>query len=452
MSDTLDIHTRWRAYTGYKDSGVIWLEQIPSHWDRTSISLMLTIPITDGPHETPQFIDDGVPFVSAEAVYGGRVNFQHARYIDEELAEEYSKKANPQQGDILLVKSGSTTGKVAIVDTPIRFAIWSPLALLRFNDDRYDANYIYYAINSDYFYHQVRQRASISTQPNIGMGVIGQLIITFPDNLEEQRAIATFLDRETAKLDDLISTKRTFIERLKEQRSALISQAVTRGLNPDATMKDSGIAWLGDIPAHWNAVKLKWLFDTTSGATPNSGEAELYYGGAIPWLRTTDLNNDEIFSYEVGITEQALKDTACSIVPEGAVLVAMYGGAGTIGKNALLRFESSINQAICAIFPNPRFSSEYLWRFMQMQRPFWMFFADGTRRDPNISQSVINDSIVLMPPLREQIAIANYLDEETAKIDKLVDKTQATIDTLTEYRTALISAAVTGAIDVRDEV
>lgn len=197
---------------------------------------------------------------------------------------------------------------------------------------------------------------------------------------EEQRTIAAFLDYETARIDRLIALQQRLIELLKEKRQAVISNAVTKGLNPEAPMKDSGIEWLGQVPKHWKLTKLKWLAQTTSGSTPNTSEPEKYYDeGEYLWVRTTDLNNGTLIDTPVKITERAIKDTACTLLPIGSVLISMYGGAGSIGKHALLKTLATTNQAVCAVLPSSRLLPEYLNLFAEYYRPFWMASAEGTK-------------------------------------------------------------------------
>ncbi|MCW5936896.1 MAG: restriction endonuclease subunit S [Fimbriimonadaceae bacterium] len=266
---------------------------------------------------------------------------------------------------------------------------------------------------------------------------------------DEQAQIVRFIRHLDHRVNQLIKTKRRLIELLNEQKQAIIHRAVTRGLDPTVPLKPSGIDWLEEIPAHWNEVKVKWAFRTTSGGTPNTSMQELYYGGSTPWIRTTDLTNDIMDSFEIGITDRALRDTACKVVSAGTVLVAMYGGAGTIGKNGLLTFPAALNQAVCGILPNKRFQPEFLFRFMQLQRPFWMVGADGTRKDPNISQGRIRDCVIIEPPLSEQAGIVTRIAEESREIDRALQLTRSEIDFIREYRTRLVADVVTGQLDVR---
>ena len=210
-----------------KDSGVEWLGDVPEHWMTPSSKHLLEIPITDGPHETPNFVDDGVPFISAEAISKGKIDFDKKRgYITPELNAIYSKKYSPKIEDIYMVKSGATTGKVAMVETTEEFNIWSPLAVFRCNKNKVLPKFLLAVFNSSHFYDALVLNWSYGTQQNIGMGVLSNIEIPCPP-LKEQAEIIQHLDAQNTKFDKLISTQSQLIEKLKEYRASIISHAVT---------------------------------------------------------------------------------------------------------------------------------------------------------------------------------------------------------------------------------
>jgi type I restriction enzyme S subunit len=209
-----------------KDSGVEWLGEVPAHWDVHAIKHIVSTPITDGPHETPEFFDTGIPFVSAEAVSSGRIDFEKIRaHISDSDNQRFSKKYSPKKFDIYMVKSGATTGVTAIVETDDVFNIWSPLAAIRCNE----LNYPYFVLNfmrSRNFADAIAISWSFGTQQNIGMKVIENLPITRPP-LSEAIEIAQFLEEKSAKFDKIILQAQAQIELMQERRTALISAAVT---------------------------------------------------------------------------------------------------------------------------------------------------------------------------------------------------------------------------------
>ena len=210
-----------------KDSGVEWLGQVPEHWMTPSSKHLLEIPITDGPHETPNFVDDGIPFISAEAISKGKIDFDKKRgYITPELNAIYSKKYSPKVEDIYMVKSGATTGKVAMVETTETFNIWSPLAVFRCNKNKVLPKFLLAVFNSSHFYDALVLNWSYGTQQNIGMGVLSNIEIPCPP-LKEQAEIIQHLDVLNTKFDKLIGTQSQLIEKLKEYKTVLIDNVVT---------------------------------------------------------------------------------------------------------------------------------------------------------------------------------------------------------------------------------
>jgi len=225
-----------------KDSGVEWLGQVPEHWKVVPIKYIVATPITDGPHETPIFLDEGIPFVSAEAVSSGTINFDKIRgYISRIAHEVYSRKYLPKRGDIYMVKSGATTGVTAIVETDMEFNIWSPLAVIRCKKTSAPYYVLNYLRSSNYL-EAVELNWSFGTQQNIGMGVIGNISIPQPPK-DEAEEIAATLTSQNSRYEVLVDRALDQINLLQERRTALISAAVTgkidvRDWEPAESLKD----------------------------------------------------------------------------------------------------------------------------------------------------------------------------------------------------------------------
>lgn len=213
-----------------RNSGVEWIGEMPSHWNVCKTLYALSMPITDGPHTTPELYDDGVPFISAEAVScgkKGRIAFDHMRgYISEEFYQECSQKYIPQINDIYMIKSGATTGRVAFVDTDIKFTIWSPLAVFRSNPHRMYFKYLFYFLQSDAYQKQVELGWTYGTQQNIGMRTLEKLKVCMPP-LTEQKEIADVLDRKCDDIDTLIEEKELLVADLEAYKKSLIFEVVT---------------------------------------------------------------------------------------------------------------------------------------------------------------------------------------------------------------------------------
>ena len=189
-----------------KDSGIEWIGEIPENWSVGKTLYGLSMPITDGPHETPELYEEGIPFVSAEAVSNGngKIDFEHIRgYISKEYYDECCKKYTPAINDIYMIKSGATTGKIALVDTKEIFTIWSPLAVFRCNKNKCYYKYLYYVLQSDCYQKQIENGWSFGTQQNIGMRTLEKLLICYPE-IQEQARIADYLDKKCAEIDAII--------------------------------------------------------------------------------------------------------------------------------------------------------------------------------------------------------------------------------------------------------
>ena len=173
-----------------------------------------------------------------------------------------------------------------------------------------------------------------------------------------------------------------------------------------------------EIPESWEWCRISSLFETSSGSTPQSKNPKYYSNGSINWVRTTDLNNGALSSCEIQITKEAVADYHLSIIPRDSICIAMYGGGGTIGKHSIIKFNTTINQSVCAIFPNGMCNMDFVHYFMQYQRPNWMDYAAGSRKDPNINQVIIKNCLFPLPPLAEQLRIVGKLNELLPKVEE----------------------------------
>jgi type I restriction enzyme S subunit len=432
----------YRPYPKYKDSGVEWVGAIPEGWDVGALKHLVAVPITDGPHETPQFLDEGVPFVSAEAVSSGRIDFSKVRAcISPEDNARYSQKYSPKLHDIYMVKSGATTGITAIVENRTDFNIWSPLAAIRCGK-KADPHFVLNFMRSRNFLDAITLNWSFGTQQNIGMGVIENLHCTLPP-LPEQRQIAAFLDRECGKLDALQAKQERLIELLKEKRQALISHAVTRGLDPTVKLKPSGIEWLGEVPEHWEIEKLWWHFGAEKGkdsqrltkefCIDNPGEFPVYSGQTA---------NEGV----MGLIDQFDYDEG----DRGVLFATTVGAKAMELKHLTKKFSLSQN---CMII-RPRHSRFDIRFYLHHFTPLFYFERQmiPDHMQPSFRVEDLLSYRIAIPPLAEQRAIVAHLDEKCGKIDQLKAKAERGIELLKERRSALISAAVTGKIDVRDHL
>jgi type I restriction enzyme S subunit len=223
-----------------KDSGVEWIGEVPEDWEVRKTLFCLSMPITDGPHETPQLYEEGIPFVSAEAVScgNGKIDFDHIRgFISKEFYDECCKKYIPKVHDIYMIKSGATTGKVAIVDTDRVFTIWSPLAVFRCNNEVVFYEYMFYLLQSNPYQLQVQLGWSYGTQQNIGMRTLEKLKVPVPP-LTEQKSIAGYIKDKCKPIDEAIDVANKQISLLQERKQIIINEVVTGKVNVQCTMND----------------------------------------------------------------------------------------------------------------------------------------------------------------------------------------------------------------------
>ena len=273
-------------------------------------------------------------------------------------------------------------------------------------------------------------------------------------SLSEQRAIAEFLDRETAKIDALITEQQRLIELLQEKRQAVISHAVTKGLNPDAQMKPSGVEWLGDVPAHWSVRPAKHVAVIGNGSTPNRDNLEYWSEGSFPWLSSTAVNDGDILEAQEFVTEAALRDCHLPIIEPPAVLVGITGQGRTRGMAATLMIEATINQHVAYLKPrDTQIDVAFLRRTFDMAYPY-------LRRDSEAAGSTkgaitceqLGRFKIGVPPRAEQEAIVHFLERKLTELDALSHAAEEAVALLGERRTVIVAAVVAGQIDVRDYV
>ena len=263
-------------------------------------------------------------------------------------------------------------------------------------------------------------------------------------SIENQQRKVTYLDTKLSEIDhqvSLLTSKRDAYLRLKK---SIINHVVTHGLNPNVKMKDSGIEWIGEVPKHWEVKRMKELSAIGSGTTPKSGEYKYYENGIHPWLNTSDVQDCVINEAKFSITDKALNDySVLKYYPIGTILIAMYGG-GTIGNVALMNISATINQACCAIVSNEKLLlPKYLFCYLKCHKKKIISLGFGGTQ-VNLSQAIIAQLPVVLPPLPEQHALATYLDDKCAKIDTILSNLNKQISCYGDLKRSLIDEVITG--------
>jgi len=437
-----------RKYDSYKDSGIDWIGNIPTNWTTSKLKYH-TKKIIDGAHFTPTYIEKGygaIPFLRVTDLHNKEIDTQNIKYIPREEHEELIKRCHPQKGDLLLSKNG-TIGLMKIIDWDWEFSIFVSLCLIKFETELINS-FFFYFFESNIVDRQLFESSQKTSVTNLHLEKIKELRLTLPP-VEEQTQIANYLDQKTTQIDDLISKKEKLIQLLEEERIAIINQAVTKGLNPEAPMKDSGIEWLGDIPEHWEVWKISHAFKKLgSGTTPESGNPKYHSDGTINWLNTGDLNNGVLESCSKKITVDALEDySSLKVYPAGSLVIAMYGA--TIGKTAIVNFETTTNQACCVFTDSDIIDIKFLQYWFTAKKEHIINLSVGGGQ-PNISQQILRNVRLGAPSFDEQLEIVEYLKDKESKFINLKNKLMNEIELLKEYKTALISEVVTGKVDVRN--
>ncbi|MGY1978168.1 restriction endonuclease subunit S [Nocardia gipuzkoensis] len=289
--------------------------------------------------------------------------------------------------------------------------------------------------------------------PKVNHDSLGAAPLWYPP-LVEQRAIVDFLDRQVAKIDALIAKQEQLIETLREDRAATITQAVTKGLDPDVKLKDSGVDRLGDVPVHWSAPQIGWHTAVGNGSTPARENRMFWDGGTVPWLNSGHVNRQRIIGADQFVTETAVRECHLPMVRAGSVLIGLTGQGKTRGMASILMVPSTINQHLAYITPNSRkLDALYLVYAIRSAYNHLRELSDenGSTKG-GLTCSALRKLRVPFPPIVEQVEIAEFLEQRCAKIEALIDTSNKMIETLREYRSALITDAVTGKIDVRSFV
>lgn len=443
---------KWQAYPKYKDSDVEWLGKIPEEWEINRIKHTTYVKGRIGWKglKSDEFIDEGPYLLTGTDFDKGRINWHRSYHVSEERYKE-DPYIQLKENDLLITKDG-TIGKVAIVkNLPGKACLNSGIFVTRPTKKEYITSYMYWLLNSEVFSRFIDYTKTGTTISHLYQNVFVEFAFPRP-SITEQHTIAAFLDRETSRIDKLISKKERQIELLQEKRAALISHAVTKGLDPNARMKDSCVEWLGKIPEHWNVKRLKYLLAAPFQYGANEA-AELEDINLPRYVRITDINEDGTLKEDTfkSLSEDVAKPY---LLNNDDILFARSGA--TVGKTFLYQ-EPWGKAAYAGYLIRARVNKkiikpEYVAYFCHSTNYWdWLHsnFIQSTIQ--NVSAEKYAVLIIGVPSIEEQEITVKFLDEEAGKINKIISKVTQSISTLREYRTALISAAVTGKIDVRKE-
>ncbi len=439
---------KYQKYAEYKNSGVEWLGEIPCHWEAIKFAYVID-KVGDIDHYMPNSVDHGIPYVMTGDLKDrvSLIDFSSCKKVNEIDYKNLSKKIKTQRDDVILARY-ATIGTVSYVDIDADFLVSYSCVTIKPKVTKVSGKYLFNYLKSDAFIQSIQMQVNSNTQGNVGVDSLRSVKVIMP-SLQEQAQIINFLDHETAKIDSLIEKQQKLIELLKEKRQAAISHAVTKGLNPDMPMKDSGVEWLGQVPEHWETTKIKYVAELT----PKKGELlntdnRLCTFVPMEKLKLGSLIKDEekpISEVIGGYTYFRDGDLLLAKVTpcfENKNMVIASGLKNGIG------FGSS---EIYVLRSNSKVDSQFLYyrlqedQFMELGVGS-MTGAGGLKRVPS---EFLNNFEFCLPPLKEQLTITEYLNQYLIKSELLMNKAESAIQLMQERRTALISSAVTGKIDVR---
>jgi len=430
-----------KKYENYKPSGVEFIGDIPEHWEVRKLKYIMNIIRTGTTPDTKneEYFNGDINWFKPENLNESILNFATERVT--QFALESNKVKMLQEDSILVVGIGATSGKTAYLNIEATFN----QQITGFHSFENCNKYYYYIFEN--FKLTFLQLASYTTLAILNNEFFKSFIVLLPP-LDEQEKIANFLDTKNQQIEEFIKDKQNQITLLKEQKEAIINQAVTKGLDENVELKNSGIEWIGDIPEYWDMLKVTHLFNKIgSGTTPLTSNSDYYDDGTIYWVNSGDLNNGFVERSSKLITQKAINEvSSLKMYKQGALIIAMYGA--TIGKLGILDVNASVNQACCVLDDSSKMINKFafFWFLVNKQNIINLGIGGG---QPNISQDIIKSLRIQTPPKNEQIKLIKYIETELSKINKVIKQIQKEIDLIKEYKISLISEVVTGQIDVR---
>lgn len=423
------------AYETYKDSGIDWIEKIPSHWEVWPFKHHYRF---EKGKNAQKYTQDYIGLNSGEyPVYSGQTENEGVMGTINSYEYVFNEP----------VLFSTTVGAKAMTLITLngKFSLSQNCALFYLRKkNRLDFKYGFYYTQRLFDYE--KGLIALSMQPSLRFEDLQKYSIIIPP-LPEQRQIAAYLNYKTNQIDRFIANRKKQIELLEEQKEAIINKAVIKGIDPKVKLKPSGVNWIGDIPEHWSTSRLKMFAKIFSGGTPDKSKIQYWTNGTIPWVGSGEVNQREVTEATTYITEDAFNNSSAKWIPIDSLIIALAGQGRTKGMVATTKIRTTCNQSLAAIIPKKSF-----YKFLY----YWIFskYKDirglvGEDRD-GLNLEMIGNIPLPLPNIEEQKKIANHIDTELSERNELISKYQKQIDLMQEYKTSLISKAVTGKIDVRE--
>jgi type I restriction enzyme S subunit len=444
-------------YPAYKTSGIEWLGDIPQHWATGRVASLFALRSGGTPStDNPDYWDGSIPWVSAKDMKALILEDTEDHISPEGLADSPAQMV-PPRCVLLVTRSGILKHTLPVAVPQLAVAINQdvkaliPALLIH-------AEYFAYTLNGNQMALLTLWRQQGATVESLDVEAVKVTAVPLPP-LPEQCAIANFLDAQTARIETLVAKKHELIEKLKEKRAALISRTVTRGLPPEAAraagfdphprLKPSGVEWLGEVPEHWKTPPLYTRYSVDLGKMLN--EDRIIGDHLLPYLRNVDVQWDTINFTHLPEIEVAPGESGRFTIKEGDLLVCEGGEVGRAAIVPTIREPYAYQKALHRLRPLTNHEvTRYMFYTLSCAANLGVFMAEGNPNTiPHLTGEKLRRYRFPRPPKDEQMVIAGFLDQQIASIERLVAKAGQVIDRLREYRTALITAAVAGKIDVR---
>jgi len=429
-----------RQYSVYKNSGIEWVGEIPERWSAKPLFSLF---------KERQAPNEGNREANVLSLSYGRIIRRNVESNFGLLPESFETYNIVEPLDIVLRLTDLQNDKRSLRCGLVKekgIITSAYLTLQKIKD--VDCKYMFYLLHN-YDIRKVFYSMGGGVRQAIKFDDLKRLSILLP-SLDEQKAIMGYLDRKTSQIDDLITKKKRMIDLLKEERTAIIKQAVTKGLNSNVGMKNSSIEWLGDVPGHWGIKKLKYLFRIINGATPSSAESD-FWDGSIPWATPDDFSstqaNGVLTETRRKITNQGYQSCGTSLAPSGSVILSTRA---PIGYLALIGQDMCCNQGCRILVKNCAEAKErYFYYYLLANTDNLASLGQGSTFK-ELSRDKLATFFVLNPPPKEQEEIIAFLDYKIEQVDTLIVRALKTVELLKEFRITLISEVVTGKIDVQE--
>ena len=427
-------------YEEYKDSGVEWIGEIPVGWEMKKIRQFTNILTGSTPKSTEgRYWNGDIFWVTTDDL--GKLKTKYIIDTRRKLSEDGFEKSGTRlapKGSIVL-STRAPIGHLGILKIE---ACSNQGCKTLVSNDKYNSEFVYYFLDAEKNF--LNSLGTGTTFLELSTQSLKDNLVALPNDIQEQTAIANFLDRKTAEIDALIAQKERLLELYEEERTAVINHAVTKGIDPNAELKDSGVEWIGEIPVGWEVKQIKRISIVRRGASPRPIADPKYFdtNGEWAWVRIADVSASKKYLKRTTQTLSELGSSLSVKIEPGSIFLSI---AGTVGKPIITKIKCCIHDGFVC-FPNLKIDPEYLYYIFTTGLPYRGLGKWGTQL--NLNTDTVGEIFIPIPRKEKMETIVHYLDRKTAEIDAQIAKTQRIIELQREYRTTLISDVVTGKIKV----